>query len=307
MKPSPPLAVSFREVRHFQPDDCLHYEPIAVRGRLHQWKIPVHRHEGLHQLQLIERGAARVTIDDVRHELQAPAALMLTPGSIHGFEYEHTCSGHQVTVPSEVLRASLAGAPSLVSRLAATLVLGPAQIAHDMGEATDLFLRLAGEFQTARPGRIEALQAQVVLLTLWFLRHGTELNATEQRQALRDTLVQRYRSLLELHFRQHQPLSFYAAALDVTADHLSRACRSIVGLSALDLMHERVLLEARRRLAFTSSPIVEIATLLGFEDPAYFSRFFTRLGGQSPSSYRGAVASGLAVRPTLSGVDPAVR
>ena len=59
MKPAaaPLLLVPFREVRHEQPDDCLHYEPVAVRGKLHDWTIPAHRHDALHQFQLLEKAA----------------------------------------------------------------------------------------------------------------------------------------------------------------------------------------------------------------------------------------------------------
>ena len=107
--------------------------------------------------------------------------------------------------------------------------------------------------------------------------------------ALRDTLVQRFRALLEIHLRQHQPLGFYADALHVTPDHLSRACRSVTGLSALELMHDRMALEARRLLAYTNAQVGEVAAELGFTDPAYFSRFFARRAGGSPQAYRAAL------------------
>lgn len=297
MKSVAPLAIAFHEVRHSQPDDCLHYEPIDVRGRLHQWRIPAHRHEGLHQLQLLERGAARVTIDGREQELQAPAALLIAPGTVHGFVFEPACAGHQVTVPSALLQSALARVPLFSSRLGSSLLLERERIGDDISEGVELFLQLAREFGLARAGRIEALQSHVVLLALWFLRHAGEPGPEERGQALRDTLVQRYRALLELHHRQHRPVSFYAEALHVTADHLSRACRSVAGRSALELMHERVLVEARRLLAYTEAPVSEIAQELGFEDPGYFSRFFARLAGQSPSAYRAAVASGLGVPP----------
>ncbi|WP_119157275.1 helix-turn-helix domain-containing protein [Caldimonas tepidiphila] len=301
MKPVAPLAIPFREVRHSRPDDCLHYESIDVRGRLHQWHIPAHRHEGLHQLQLVERGAALATIDGVQHELRAPAALLIAPGTVHGFVFEPACAGHQLTLPSALLQSALGGVPEFAARLASGFLLGGEQIGADMSEGVELFVQLAREFELARPGRVEALQAQAVLLALWFLRHAGEPRADEHRQALRDTLVQRYRSLLELHYRQHRPVSFYAGALQVTADHLSRACRSVAGRSALELMHERMHVEARRLLAYTEAPVAEIALELGFDDPGYFSRFFARLAGQSPSAYRAEVASGRGVRPGTAG------
>lgn len=63
--------------------------------------------------------------------------------------------------------------------------------------------------------------------------------------------------------------------------------------SALELLHERRLLEARRLLAYSQLPIAQIAHQLGYEDPAYFSRFFQRRVGVSPSWYRAQVADGL--------------
>lgn len=299
MKPAAPLLmIPFREVRHDQPDDVLHYEPIKVRGKLHQWTIPAHRHEGLHQFQLLVRGGMQATLDGETFELQAPLALMVTPGVVHGYTYQRDSVGYQVTLPSTVLRALLLGSPALLQRLN-QLVLVTAQDLddEDAQACEELFQRLGAEFERSRPGRTEALRGHAALLGLWFLRRDAATRASLRGEALRDALVQRYRGLLEQHFRQHQPVSFYAAALGVSADHLSRVCRLTTGTSALDLAHERVLLEARRLLAYTPATVVEVAHELGFEDPAYFSRFFTKLAGQAPSSYRAAIAQGIGLQP----------
>ena len=299
LRAAAPLAVAFREVRHDQPDDLLHYEPIAVRGRLHQWQIPAHRHEGLHQFQLLERGSALVTLDGEAVHLRAPAGLMLAAGAVHAFTYAPDSAGHQVTVPSAMLRPLLADAPTLNLRLGRSFVLDSTALGADAAEGADLFEQLGREFHGSRIGRTEALRAQVLLLALWFLRHAGEAAPDEQRRALRDTLVQRYRAMLELHFRLHRPVSFYADGLQVSADHLSRACRAVTGLSALDLLHDRVLLEARRLLAYTPASVADVAAELGFDDPAYFSRFFTRRAGQSPSTFRSAGERGLAGAPLV--------
>jgi AraC family transcriptional activator of pobA len=46
------------------------------------------------------------------------------------------------------------------------------------------------------------------------------------------------------------------------------------------------MLEARRELIYTSMTIKEISELLGFTDPAYFTRFFKRQMGMSPKDFR---------------------
>ena len=58
------------------------------------------------------------------------------------------------------------------------------------------------------------------------------------------------------------------------------------GHSAQHLIHERLLLEARRLLAYSDLDVTTISYSLGFKDPAYFSRFFTRREAMSPSAFR---------------------
>lgn len=293
MKPAAPIAVAFREVRHFQPEDALHCETLAARGAPLDWTIPAHRHEGLHQFMWLAEGRAEVRLDQLPRTMAAPAALMVAPGCVHGLRFSPGSEGWQVTVPSARLVQGLAGAPLLAARLGRSAVLQGAPV---RGLASR-FAALAAEFEASEPGRGEALQAQALLLAMQLLRRCESVPAEEGRRALRDTLVRRYRSLLELHLRQQRPLAFYAAALKVTPDHLSRSCRAVAGLSALDLMHDRVLLEARRLLAYTPARVAEVARELGFEDPAYFSRFFARRAGVAPQAWREQLAQGRVVVP----------
>ncbi|HEU5294490.1 MAG TPA: helix-turn-helix domain-containing protein [Burkholderiaceae bacterium] len=297
MKPASPIAVAFREVRHFKPDDWLHCEDIAVRGRLQDWTIPAHRHEGLHQFQLLERGQAQVMLDRVPHRVQAPAALMVAPGCVHAFRYAPDSAGTQVTVPSARLSAALATAPLLAARLPTSHVLPAEQVRRARDHVKRLFSDLGAEFERAAPGRTEALAAHLLLLATWFLREAGDVPTEHARVSWRDTLVQRYRALLEVQLKRHQPLGAYAQQLNVTPDHLSRVCRAATGLSALELLHERLVLEARRLLAYTEAPVGEVARELGFDDPAYFSRFFARRAGAAPHAYRVAFAQGEALPP----------
>jgi AraC family transcriptional activator of pobA len=294
----PLLVVPFREVRHFQPDDCLHYEPMEIRGRMHQWTIPAHRHEALHQFEMLERGSVVARIDDISEQLVAPAAWMIAPGAIHGYVYEPSSAGHLVTIPTAMLEGFVSPLPDVERRLRQPIIV---RAGHgrdrELDELRHLFGMLAREFQNRRPGRMEALQAHAVLLGLWFARHDIPTDRNLGQRGSGDALVQRFRKQLERRYRAHWTVADYAAALGVTPNHLSRRCRAATGLSALDLVHERLMLEARRLLAYTAAPVAEVAHQLGFDDPAYFSRLFTRRCGQPPSGYRGSIVEGLGVLP----------
>ena len=83
------------------------------------------------------------------------------------------------------------------------------------------------------------------------------------------------------------------AALARTAASSSRtcACARSARCTPLKLVHDRLLEEARLRLENTEFPVEQIAYGLGFRDPGYFNRFFKRLTGVAPGTYRQTIAT----------------
>jgi Helix-turn-helix domain len=73
---------------------------------------------------------------------------------------------------------------------------------------------------------------------------------------------------------------------DGSPQHLDRLTRAATGDSALRLIEARTIREARRHLAYTNLSIATIAYALGYADPAYFTRAFTRDAGVSPRIVR---------------------
>ncbi len=67
---------------------------------------------------------------------------------------------------------------------------------------------------------------------------------------------------------------------------LDKAAREVFGLSVKELTLERRLLEAKRLLMFTVRSVEDIGREIGFEDPAYFSRFFRKRTGEAPATWR---------------------
>jgi AraC family transcriptional activator of pobA len=104
-------------------------------------------------------------------------------------------------------------------------------------------------------------------------------------------LVSRFRRAIEDAFSENWSLADYAAALNVSASRLRHACVSVTEQSPMQIVHARILLEAKRQLRYTSTSVSEIAYALGFDDPAYFTRFFSQRSGMSPRTFRSRAAT----------------
>jgi AraC family transcriptional activator of pobA len=102
----------------------------------------------------------------------------------------------------------------------------------------------------------------------------------------RQSLYTRWVVLMESHYREHWPVSRYAERLGLSTERLNRMVRAETGHNAQALLHARLAREACRRLVHVAAPVSRLAFELGFEDPAYFCRFFKRQTGLSPSDYR---------------------
>ena len=81
-----------------------------------------------------------------------------------------------------------------------------------------------------------------------------------------------------------------AQPLGITTTQLNRACHQVLGHSALGVLHGRLVLEAQRDLAYTTLSVKQIALGLGFNDAGYFTRFFQRETGHTPSAWRALAA-----------------
>jgi AraC family transcriptional activator of pobA len=80
--------------------------------------------------------------------------------------------------------------------------------------------------------------------------------------------------------------------LAVSASQLTRLSRRHLGASAKEVIQQRLEIEARRLLLLTARPAAQISRDLGFTDPSYFTRFFRRRTGQSPTRFRVAELQG---------------
>ena len=104
----------------------------------------------------------------------------------------------------------------------------------------------------------------------------------------RNHLFRRFAALVEHRFGTGLTVAEFASTLGVSANHLNEIVRSAAGVSAGHFVRQRIVLEAQRLLVYSDQSAAEIAYALGFEDPAYFSRFLRRETGKTPLEVRDA-------------------
>jgi AraC family transcriptional activator of pobA len=95
-----------------------------------------------------------------------------------------------------------------------------------------------------------------------------------------------FRDLLEQHYRNLKSVNDYAKMLFVAEKRLGQATSKILDKSPKQMIDERVMLEAKRLLSYSSLSIKAICMQLGFEDPAYFFRFFKKNALSTPLEFR---------------------
>jgi AraC family transcriptional regulator, transcriptional activator of pobA len=167
--------------------------------------------------------------------------------------------------------------------LSQTTIAPPDKIAANLAEIEIAFAALVRESHEQKPGASAMMSHHLGSLLLHLWRASSSHSTVRGTRA---TTVQRFRQLIELHYRDNLSIEAFANMLGVTRTHLHDACGRSARCTPLKLVHERLLEEACLRLENTEFPVEQIAYGLGFRDPGYFNRFFKRQAGISPGAYR---------------------
>ncbi len=99
-------------------------------------------------------------------------------------------------------------------------------------------------------------------------------------------IIRKFNLLVEANFRSERAVSFYAAQLYKSPKTLSNLFAIFNQKPPSQIIQERIMVEARRLLSYTDKSIKHITFELGFEDVSYFSSFFKKNVGISPSDFR---------------------
>ncbi|WP_425327080.1 helix-turn-helix domain-containing protein [Rhizobium sullae] len=259
----------------------LHVETVMERRSVHFGQVAPHKHSSMGQITYWLRGGGVYRIDDRTWSFSAPTISFVPSNVVHGFDVSEQSDAIVVSVSDDLLGAMDAqveldlDTPILLSgeaddpgwsRLGTTLHMIAAEYRGEGGKTDKVLVGLVS----------------VALSMLARLAGAQDVHLTSPAGALGIAL----RRAIDNHYKEDWPVSRYVDHLATTPHLLDKAVREVFGQSVKDLLLDRRLLEAKRLLKFTIRSVEDIAREVGFEDPAYFSRFFRKRAGEAPAAWR---------------------
>ena len=258
-----------------------HVETVMERRSVHFGRVSAHMHPQMAQITYWFKGGGTYRIEDRTWNFSAPTVSFVPSNAVHGFEVEEASDAVVISVSDDQVRVL---APLVDLALDAPCLLQGAAEDPAWARLDSLISMTAGEYRggASTSPRLLAGLVGVVMSQIARVNGGGEIVDAPPSRLLANSL----RRAIDAYYREDWPVARYVTALATTPHLLDKAARENFGQSVKGLLMERRLLEAKRLLKFTVRPAEDIAREVGFDDPAYFSRFFRKRTGVSPTSWR---------------------
>ena len=253
-----------------------------------------HRHQW-QELIYIQEGEGKYLIDDRVFTLKANTFYLIGAGQIHDFVHGTGLKGYLLRfkdnfLPPSGLNTQNSLNHSLLGRIIKSneLHIPKPQVLHYERVLEELYY----EFSQNEQNYAKRAILQYLLLTL-LTKLERRLRHISQDYIMLDTdhqskIYHSFLMLIEDNYKLHHQISFYADELHMDKRKLTAISKKASGRKPKEILNYRLMTEAKRMLMYTTDTTKEIAYNLGFDDPAYFSRFFKLHTGLSPKTFKSA-------------------
>lgn len=234
------------------------------------------------------RGSARATIDITQYEFKQNDVLLLQPGSfllIH--EFSEDALVYYILFSSKFLEKNTFS--SRLSLVQAEVVAPIVSMQEDRFKVACHLVELLLEASNCQPSMLNASLMVPIFNLLGAVYTDYARNTKVQPEFPLDRkteIYHEYNTLVMKHYAEWHHVSQYADAMRLTLPHLCSTIKAVSGKTAGDMIIDAILTDAKAQLKITNLQVKEIALTLGFENVAFFNRFFKAHTGMTPKSYR---------------------
>lgn len=248
--------------------------------------VEPHRHDYYH-IMYVKNGVGEHIIDFKTYEIIPNSIFFVSPGQVHSLEINSDAEGYVISFNSDfyLLNDSLEKLldfPFFHSLSNVPVVYLP----ENSTKVQDVWEELYEEYTTDSKDKNNILRALLEVLLIRTSRMYIQPLKDKEEPTYLTYQLRKLETLIDTHYKEYRVLSDYASLMHVSPVHLNSLCKKGLNKTVKNLIHERLLIEAKRLLLFTNNSISEIAFELGFTDKSYFMRFFKKQTSYTADSYR---------------------
>ncbi len=246
-----------------------------------------HKHSFYH-LVYFTKGDGSQTIDFQQVPVKPNQIYFMIPGQVHNWAFKGDVDGYIInfSVPffqSFLLKANyLEELPFFAGIVNDAIIDIPTELQNKL---SGLFEELIAE--TEEPKALEMDMVRALMLQIFISAARLGLHSDNAVvPSYNYTLMRSFQKLIEKNYATIKLPKQYAELLYITPNHLNALCNDVLGISAGEVIRNRIALEAKRLLINNEMSISEIAGQLNFADNSYFTKFFKKQVGQTPEEFR---------------------
>lgn len=234
----------------------------------------MHLH-GFYEIIWFQKGSGTHYVDFNQYAIAPGTIFFISPGQIHSFDTKHDQEGYVLKICAELFDDFVSlSCVTVQDKDSAALEMLIGAMQEELKKEDSL-------------GHREALHALVKLFVIIVRRSYAGMNPSAPNpHKVSYKAFLNFRKLIEENYCRLHTVKDYASLLNVSSKTLTLYVNECSKYSPLELINNRIILEAKRLLRYSVLSVKEIAFRLGFEDPSYFAKFFKRLVKQSPADYR---------------------
>ncbi|MDN4524145.1 AraC family transcriptional regulator [Fictibacillus fluitans] len=245
------------------------------------WKFSSHKHDDLSEIVHICAGKGTFMVDGTTYKVSHGDTLIYNKGVLH----------EEWSNPAHPLKTYFCGVTNLsISGLDDLHIIpsGIEPVIRRNKYSDKLKTLLAEIFDEAalKADGYESVSKHLLISLITLIYRILHLHHSDVSAESRESLAHQIQEYIDKHYTKSLSLDDLAEVFFISPYYLSHVFKEETDLSPIHYLITRRMGEAKRLLVSTNLKVREVAQLVGYENPNYFTVLFKRFTGESPKQFK---------------------
>jgi len=250
----------------------------------HPFVLEPHSHD-FYLLMIVTKGGGTHTIELNEYNVKSGSVFFMSPSEVHSWKLDNDTDGYILFFNTQFY---------LMDFKSRNLFDLPFYNPAKKVQSGTLTLKQLSEFKALMENILyestacSSYQKSILrsYLDIVLLKLASLLGYVDEKRKNSTLIIPKLEALIEENFLHHQPIVFYAEQLNLSAQQLNSITKNYLDKTVAEMIHARMIAEAKRLLVYSSLRVSEIAYQLNFNDNSYFNRFFKKIESVTPEQFR---------------------